>query len=246
MTQLSVNLNKIALLRNSRGHDYPNVLSMAARAVQNGAIGVTIHPRPDQRHARYSDVAGLSAWIAPLPGKELNIEGFPSEAFMNVVLEHKPDQCTLVPDADNQLTSDHGWSFPEQGEFLIPIIEQLKNADIRTSLFIDHDPEAARAAAQTGTDRVELYTGPYAEAYASKRQEEVTHAFAETARAAVDAGLGVNAGHDLDLTNLAYLLNKVPSIDEVSIGHALTVEALDQGWDSVIQQYVAICGASSL
>ncbi len=240
MTILSVNLNKIALLRNSRGHDYPHVITMAKRALHAGAEGVTIHPRPDQRHATYQDVTELKAWIGDHPGKELNIEGYPSEKFMEVVLAARPHQCTLVPDADNQLTSDHGWSLPEQTEFLQPIISRLKDAGIRVSLFVDNDPEIAKTAAETGTNRIELYTGPYAEAYGTEQQGDVTLSYVHTAQAAIGSGLGINAGHDLDLNNLAHLIAEIPAIAEVSIGHALTAEALDYGWDDTIKRYVDI------
>ncbi|MEM1157312.1 MAG: pyridoxine 5'-phosphate synthase [Verrucomicrobiota bacterium] len=240
MTVLSVNLNKIALLRNSRGHDYPHVLTMAERAITAGAAGVTIHPRPDQRHATYQDVSDLKTWISKYPGKELNIEGYPSDKFMEVVLMAQPHQCTLVPDADNQLTSDHGWSLPQQTHLLQPFIGQLKGAGIRVSLFIDNKPEIAMAALDTGTDRVELYTGPYAEAYAARQQSSVTLSYVQTAQAAVESGLGINAGHDLDLDNLAHLISEIPAIAEVSIGHALTAEALDYGWEKTIERYVEI------
>ncbi|MEM6884483.1 MAG: pyridoxine 5'-phosphate synthase [Verrucomicrobiota bacterium] len=240
MTILSVNLNKIALLRNSRGHDYPHVITMAERALQAGAEGVTIHPRPDQRHATYQDVIELKTWISDHPGKELNIEGYPSEKFMDVVIAAQPHQCTLVPDADNQLTSDHGWSLPEQTELLQPIISRLKEAGIRVSLFVDNDPQVATAAVETGTDRVELYTGPYAEAYTTDQQSAMTLSYAKTAQAAAASGLGINAGHDLDLKNLHYLISEIPAIAEVSIGHALTAEALNYGWDETIKRYVKI------
>ena len=240
MAILSVNLNKIALLRNSRGHDYPHVITMAERALRAGAAGVTIHPRPDQRHATYQDVSELKAWIGDFPEKELNIEGYPSEKFMEVVLKAKPHQCTLVPDADNQLTSDHGWSLPQQTNLLQPIIHKLQDAGIRVSIFIDNAPEVARLAAETGTNRVELYTGPYANAYGTDQQSTITFSYAETARVAADAGLGINAGHDLDLANLGHLMDAIPQIEEVSIGHALTAEALDYGWDQTVSRYVEI------
>jgi len=245
VTILSVNLNKIALLRNSRGHDYPRVIRMAERSIAAGASGVTIHPRPDQRHATYQDVTELKAWISDHPEKELNIEGYPSEKFMEVVLKAKPHQCTLVPDADNQLTSDHGWSLPQQTSLLQPIIQKLQDAGIRSSIFIDNEPEVAQVAAETGADRVELYTGPYADAYSTDQQSSITCSYAETAQAAVAAGLEINAGHDLDLVNLSHLISTVPEIVEVSIGHALTVEALDYGWDETIRRYMKILAANT-
>lgn len=240
MAILSVNLNKIALLRNSRGHDYPHVITMAERALQAGAEGITIHPRPDQRHATYQDVSELKAWISDYPDKELNIEGYPSEKFLEIVLAAKPHQCTLVPDADNQLTSDHGWSLPEQTTKLQSITSRLKDSGIRVSLFIDNDPEIAKVAAETGSNRVELYTGPYAEAYETDQQSPVTLSYVNTAKSAAAEGLGINAGHDLDLNNLDYLMSEIPEIAEVSIGHALTAESLDHGWDETIRRYVKI------
>ncbi|MGF1679431.1 MAG: pyridoxine 5'-phosphate synthase [Candidatus Methylacidiphilales bacterium] len=243
MTVLSVNLNKVALLRNSRGQNLPNVLHMAQRATARGAAGVTIHPRPDERHATRQDARELARWVRSMSGTsdvELNIEGYPSEDFLELMNEVRPHQCTLVPDAPGQLTSDHGWDLPAQTAFLIPILTQLRENGIRTSLFIDPDPEAARAAVDTGTDRVELYTGPYAAAYTTTEREAVTRSYEKCAQAALERSLGLNAGHDLDLKNLGFLLERIPGILEVSIGHALTVEALDFGWDETIRRYVGL------
>ncbi|TJZ75538.1 pyridoxine 5'-phosphate synthase [Chitiniphilus eburneus] len=241
-TQLSVNLNKIALIRNSRGRDYPSVTHFAELALGHGAHGVTIHPRPDQRHARYADVDALKAVVAAHPGRELNIEGYPDARFLDVVLAACPTQCTLVPDEPGQLTSDHGWDILRHGERLAQIVAQLKGAGIRVSLFVDPDPVQIAATPATGADRVELYTESYAHAYAEGRWLEEWERFAVAARVARELGLGLNAGHDLNLDNLGNFL-RIPGIDEVSIGHALTVEALEQGFAATIQRYVAIMQA---
>lgn len=245
MTLLSVNLNKVALLRNSRGQNVPDLLTMAKRAVDAGAGGVTIHPRPDQRHAKYSDVESLAKWVSGLDGIELNIEGYPSETFLSVIEQHGPHQCTLVPDAENQLTSDHGWDIPKHLDFLRQTVARLKMRGIRTSLFIDHEPERALQAAETGTDRVELYTGPYAHAFGTPDQNQVLSAFVATARSAIDAQVELNAGHDLNLDNLGVLIRHIPEIKEVSIGHALTVEALDLGWEETIRRYAEILSTNA-
>ncbi|MEM6820565.1 MAG: pyridoxine 5'-phosphate synthase [Verrucomicrobiota bacterium] len=244
MTVLSVNLNKIALLRNSRGHDYPNVLHMAERSLKLGAGGVTVHPRPDARHATYEDVRRLRTWIKTFPDCELNVEGYPSESFLDLIEETAPHQCTLVPDADNQLTSDHGWDLPKEIELLKPMVSKIKEAGVRVSIFIDANPKIASLAKETGTDRVELYTGPYAEDFSTAKAEVTMASYQKTAQTAFEAGLGINAGHDLDLNNLAPLLKRIPKIEEVSIGHALTVEALDLGWDETIRRYLEITNAS--
>lgn len=242
-TALSVNLNKVALLRNARGRDFPSVEAFAHSALQAGAVGVTIHPRPDQRHARYSDVSMLKTLLADYPDCELNIEGNPDEAFLEVVMAVKPHQCTLVPDAPDQITSDHGWDLSQSAERLAPILAQLKAEGIRSSVFMDPEPSAMAAAAAVGADRVELYTESYAEAYAQQATDlqATLSTYAESAKAAHAAGLGVNAGHDLDLRNLPAFLRAVPEVLEVSIGHALTVESLWQGWEATVSQYAKIC-----
>ena len=239
-TVLSVNLNKIALIRNSRGRNDPDVCVFARMALNNGAGGVTIHPRPDQRHARYSDAHELKALLADYPGKELNIEGNPVDEFLDVVLEVKPEQCTLVPDDPNQITSDHGYDLTKDGEMLKPIVERLQAAGIRVSIFMDPVPEQMALASQLGVERVELYTEGWAQAFGSETQEAVLESYRASAAAAREVGLEVNAGHDLDLQNLATFLT-IPGVDEVSIGHALTVEALHQGYESVVRQYATIC-----
>ena len=233
MPRLSVNLNKVALIRNSRGANYPDLLRVATDCERFGAQGITIHPRPDQRHARYDDVAALKEVVTT----ELNIEGYPSEEFLRVVLASRPDQVTLVPDAPGQLTSDHGWDTIAREKALTDIIERLKNVGIRTSIFVDADRRMLDGALRVGTDRVEFYTGPYAAGYASDRAAAVAP-FAEASSYAAGLGLGINAGHDLNLENLAYFADRLPDLQEVSIGHALISDALYFGLANTVQQYL--------
>ena len=239
MTQLSVNLNKFALLRNSRGRDYPNVVQMGNRCLEAGVHGITIHPRPDQRHAKYSDAADLNALIQQYPDRELNIEGNPIPPFLDCVLLTKPHQCTLVPDDPDQLTSDHGWDLRKEGERLIPIIRELQQEGIRVSLFMDPIPEQIILAPQIGTDRIELYTEAYAQAYEAGKTESVLAIYQQAAVKAQEMGIGVNAGHDLSLQNLAFFL-QIPQVLEVSIGHALVVESFDHGLEGTITRYLKI------
>ena len=243
MTALSVNLNKIALLRNARGMNFPRVTDFAALCVEYGSDGITIHPRPDQRHATYQDVTDLSEFVAYHPNVEFNIEGYPTTDFLQIVKAAKPHQCTLVPDAPDQITSDHGWNTKSEGHFLRPIIAELKEQGIRTSIFLDPDAHMVYSAAETGADRIELYTEEYARSYRGENHDTVFNQYAETALKAQQAGLGVNAGHDLNQKNLAAFLT-IPDILEVSIGHALTVEALLDGYESTIRSYVSIIEAS--
>ncbi|MBJ7538473.1 pyridoxine 5'-phosphate synthase [Marinomonas transparens] len=238
MTHLSVNLNKIGLLRNSRGRNYPNLMSMAERTLELGAFGITIHPRPDQRHATYQDAYDLKNLLQRFPDRELNIEGFPDSQFLSVVLEVEPDQCTLVPDDPNQLTSDHGWNVARDQDALRPVIAKLKEKGIRVVLFMDPEAENMTLAKEIGADRVELYTEAYANAYGKDGFEQVVEQYQQAAQAAIDAGLGVNAGHDLDLNNIEPLC-RAGRVTEVSIGHALTIEALDLGWDNVVKAYLS-------
>ena len=241
MTVLSINLNKVALLRNQRNIDYPSVTGMARIALQAGVGGITVHPRPDERHCRKSDVYELSKMLAkeyPAP-IEFNIEGNPTEDFMALVAETRPQQVTLVPDDPDQNTSDHGWDILGNRERLTEIVDRLHAQNARVSVFIDHEPEIALAAAEIGADRVELYTGPYFECYFREDREQVLSQYKNTAIAARDAGLGVNAGHDLNLDNLAHFLHAIPWTDEVSIGHALTADALIYGMDGAIKAYLA-------
>lgn len=236
MTRLSVNVNKIALLRNSRGGERPSVVEMAGLAVASGAQGITVHPRPDGRHIRRHDVYDLKAML----DVEFNIEGNPTPDFMDLVLDVRPDQCTLVPDDPEQLTSDHGWNLARDGERVAPLIAQLTDAGIRVSLFMDPEPADMALAKQAGADRIELYTESYARAYATPEGDSVLAAFRAAADAALAAGLSVNAGHDLDQQNLGALIRAIPEIDEVSIGHALVSEALLEGWTATIRNYLRI------
>jgi pyridoxine 5-phosphate synthase len=245
MTHLSVNINKVALLRNSRGRDYPSVAWFSERCLALGAHGITLHPRPDQRHARYSDVHELRRLVERFPGTELNVEGNPTPDFLDVVIAAKAHQCTLVPDAPGQLTSDHGWDLRAEAARLEPILARLRQAGIRSSLFIDYDSPDLALARQLGADRVELYTEPYAHHYenAAKRAR-MREGFVRAAAAAQAAGLGVNAGHDLNLDNLALFVG-IPGILEVSIGHALIVECLSFGLPHVIESYLRIVRAAA-
>jgi pyridoxine 5-phosphate synthase len=223
MTRLSVNINKIATLRNSRGGDNPNLVQVAKDCERFGAQGITVHPRPDERHIRYQDVQDLSKILTT----EFNIEGNPKEdKFVALVLAVKPAQVTLVPDALGQLTSDHGWDTISEQAYLKNVIEKFKTAGIRVSIFVDPDEKMVQAAATTGTDRIELYTEMYAKQFAKDNKEAAIAPYIVAAALANKLGLGINAGHDLDRFNLPYLIQQIPSIDEVSIGHALISDAL--------------------
>lgn len=233
MIHLSVNINKIATIRNSRGGNYPDVVKAAVDCERFGADGITIHPRPDERHIRYNDARA----IRPLIRTEFNIEGNPREPrFVALVMELRPHQVTLVPDAINQLTSNHGWDTIANRDYLRNIITQFKNAGIRTSIFIDPSVAMVKGAAQTGTDRIELYTEAYAKNYPEDRVMAIAP-FVEAAKAANSVGLGINAGHDLNLDNLAYFAQNIPGLQEVSIGHALISDALYFGMENTIQMY---------
>lgn len=233
MTRLSVNINKIATLRNSRGANHPDVLKAAVDIQAFGADGITVHPRPDERHIRYADVYA----IKPIITTEFNIEGNCSEQkFVDLVLAVKPDQVTLVPDALDQLTSDHGWDTVKHREYLREMIALFKQAGIRVSIFVDPDVKMVEGAAETGTDRIELYTESYARIYT---QDPVKAAapYIQAALAAKQLGMGINAGHDLDMYNLKYFHEQVPGLDEVSIGHALISDALYLGLENTVQLY---------
>ena len=232
-TKLSVNINKIATLRNARGANYPDVLDFAVKIQEYGANGITIHPRPDERHIRYADARALR----PLVTTELNIEGNPISSFIDLVLEVKPEQVTLVPDDPNQLTSDHGWDTLTHKDFLREIIQELKNNQIRTSIFVDPVAKMIEGAKNTGTDRIELYTESYAKFFATNKQ--IVDDFALASKLAHELGLGINAGHDLNLDNIAYFKNSLPYLDEVSIGHALIVESLQYGIENVVNMYLS-------
>lgn len=233
MTKLSVNINKIATLRNSRGGDNPNVIQAALDCQRFGADGITVHPRPDERHIRYADVRD----IASLIHTEFNIEGNPTEdKFVQLVLEVKPQQVTLVPDALGQLTSNHGWNTIKDAVYLRDIVSVFKNAGIRVSIFIDPDLAFAEAAADTGTDRIELYTESYAQQYKADKNTAIKQ-YITAANAAYKKGLGINAGHDLDRYNLGFFAQNIPQLAEVSIGHALIADALYYGLENTIQMY---------
>lgn len=233
-TNLSVNINKIATLRNARGENNPDVAQAAVDCERFGADGITVHPRPDERHIRRSDVLTLR----PLVKTEFNIEGYPSEDFMRLVMMVRPEQVTLVPDAADALTSSAGWDVAENMEFLTGIVDRLREAGIRSSIFVGTDVDNIVLAAKTGVDRVELYTKPYADMYETDPQRAVAP-FAEAARAARKVGLGVNAGHDLSLKNLKFFKDNVPYLNEVSIGHALICDALYMGLEATVKAYKA-------
>lgn len=248
-TQLSVNLNKIALLRNSREGNYPDVVQHGQICLDAGADGLTVHPRPDQRHIRPDDVLALSELLETKEGIEFNIEGNPhAEAsgrypgFMALVGQARPDQCTLVPDSEDQLTSDHGFDLTRSSETLKPIIAELHDFGCRVSLFMDPDLEQIDLARAVGADRIELYTGPYAAAHKARNSEldALLDRYRLAARHAREIGLGVNAGHDLNLDNLHEFLH-IRGVDEVSIGHALTVDALQMGLAAAVRAYLKIC-----
>ena len=233
MTKLSVNINKFATIRNSRGGNNPDVVKAALDAERFGADGVTVHPRPDERHIRYADVRA----IKPLLKTEFNIEGNPKEQkFIDLVLEVKPHQVTLVPDAEGQLTSDHGWNTIKEKEYLVDIIQTFKNAGIRTSIFVDADEAIIEGAAATGTDRIELYTEGYA-AHFLENKEAAIQPYIIAAKLANKLQLGINAGHDLDLQNLQYFAQNIPGLLEVSIGHALVCDAIYLGYENAVQMY---------
>ena len=234
MTKLSVNINTIATIRNARGGNMPDVIKAALDCEDFGAEGITVHPRPDERHIRYSDVRTLK----PLIRTEFNIEGNPIPSFIDLVTEVIPDQVTLVPDAHDAITSNAGWDTIRNRDFLREVCSEFKRKGIRTSIFVDPDPRMAHAAAECGCDRIELYTESYASMYA-KRREAAIEPFLRTAEAAREAGLGVNAGHDLNLENLEYFIRTIPWTAEVSIGHAIICDALYMGLEATIQSYLS-------
>jgi pyridoxine 5-phosphate synthase len=238
-TKLSVNLNKVALLRNQRDVGYPSVLEAARLVVGAGAHGITVHPRPDERHVRRTDVTELAALIRDEfdPAIEYNIEGYPTPEFVALIGAVCPDQVTLVPDAPDQRTSDHGWDLREPGR-LPPLIRELKASGARVSLFMDPDPGTIATAATIGADRIELYTGPYAEAFAAGEAALLLRRYVQAAEAAEEAGLGVNAGHDLNLDNLPAFCHVIPQLAEVSIGHAITADALRIGFPAAVEAYL--------
>ena len=233
MIRLSVNINKIATLRNARGGSIPNLVKAAKDIEMYGGQGITVHPRPDQRHITYKDIENLS----PIITTEFNIEGNPNPEFIKLVLKYKPDQVTLVPDDPNQITSDHGWNTIEHKDFLIEVIAKFKDAGIRTSVFVDPIVEMVEGAKAVGADRIELYTESYASTY-SYNKEKAIYPFVLTANVARDIGLGLNAGHDLSLENLNYFAKNIPWLNEVSIGHALIADSLYYGLDNAVNMYL--------
>ena len=237
-TALSVNLNKVALVRNTRHLGVPSVTRAATFCLQAGASGITVHPRPDERHIRADDVRSLATLMKTWPEREFNIEGNPFQNLMNFVRQYQPHQCTFVPDSEGQFTSDHGWNLALDADRLRPLITQAKSLGVRVSLFMDADPEAMVAAKAVGADRVELYTEPYAAAWGNPQQGAQLARFAQAAQAALDVGLAVNAGHDLNRDNLTDFLRAVPGVAEVSIGHALIADALELGYRAAVQDYL--------
>jgi len=238
LTALSVNLNKVALVRNTRHLGIPSVTRAAELCLQAGAAGITVHPRPDERHIRAGDVGDLAALLKQWPQAEFNIEGNPFHNLMEHVREFRPHQATFVPDSEGQFTSDHGWSFPQDAGRLQPLIDEAHALGVRVSLFMDPIPEAMAAARAIGADRVELYTETWARAFGTPDEARVLAQFADTARAALAVGLGLNAGHDLSRDNLSTFLRGVPGVLEVSIGHALIADALELGYEATVRDYL--------
>ena len=236
-TALSVNVNKVALVRNTRHLGIPSVTRASEICLQAGAQGITIHPRPDERHIRATDVYELAELMKRWPEAEFNIEGNPTQNLMEFIRQTRPHQATFVPDSEDQFTSDHGWMFPQDAERLKPLIAECKALGVRVSLFMDPLPEQMAAAKAVGADRVELYTEPYAAAWATPEKEKQLQIYAAAAQAALDAGLGINAGHDLNRDNLPEFVARVPGLQEVSIGHALIADALELGYAETVRAY---------
>ena len=237
-TALSVNLNKVALVRNTRHLGIPSVTRAATLCLQAGAQGITVHPRPDERHIRGHDVVDLAELMQAWPDREFNIEGNPLQNLMGIVRQFKPQQCTFVPDSEGQFTSDHGWNPESDTDTLRPLIAEAKALGVRVSLFMDAEPSSMAWAKALGADRVELYTEPFAAAWGKAGQQAQLDRFAQAAQAALDAGLGVNAGHDLNRDNLTAFIQRVPGVQEVSIGHALIADALELGYSATIAAYL--------
>ncbi|OJU90715.1 MAG: pyridoxine 5'-phosphate synthase [Burkholderiales bacterium 66-5] len=237
-TQLSVNVNKVALVRNTRHLGIPSVVRAAELCLAAGAHGITVHPRPDQRHIRPQDVLDLAGLLKAWPQAEYNIEGNPTQNLMAFIRRVRPSQATFVPDSEDQFTSDHGWNFPQDAGRLKPLIAECRELGVRVSLFMDPLPGQMQAARAAGADRVELYTEPYAAAWGSEGQEREMRRYAAAAQAALEAGLGVNAGHDLNLHNLGAFLARVPGVLEVSIGHAFIGDALERGYGAAVNAYL--------
>ncbi len=240
MTRLSVNINKIATLRNARGGNNPDVVKAAVDCERFGAQGITVHPRPDERHIRYDDVTKLKDVVKT----EFNIEGYPDKRYLNAVHEVRPTQATLVPDGPDAITSNSGWDTLTHAHFLADIIQEIKSAGVRVSIFVDPLPRMVEGAAKLGADRIELYTEPYAREFLVNKEVAVKP-YIECGKIAASAGLGLNAGHDLDLHNLEFLVKSIPALDEVSIGHALICDALYYGLENTIQMYLQQCTRAS-
>ncbi len=240
MTKLSVNVNKIALLRNSRGRDFPNVINFAKKFIDLGVHGITVHPRQDERHITVKDAYELAEFLQGYPDIEYNIEGYPSDDFMKIISETKPDQCTLVPDGINQITSDHGWDMTQHQKRITEVAIELRNCGVRSAVFLDPEIQQVELVAQTGVDRIELYTEEFASTFATKEQQMVFLKYQTAAQKAQELGLAVNAGHDLDSKNLSTFLT-IPNILEVSIGHVLTIECILEGMPTVVKRYLEIC-----
>lgn len=236
MTRLSVNINKIATLRNARGGNNPDVIKTAIDCERFGAQGITVHPRPDERHIRYDDVLKLKEVV----NTEFNIEGYPDSRYMSLIREVRPAQATLVPDGPDAITSNAGWDTLRHDSFLLEIVREIQSIGVRVSIFVDPLPRMVEGAVKTGADRIELYTEPYAREFHVSKNVAIKP-YIESARIAGEAGLGINAGHDLDLHNLNYLVKNIPSLDEVSIGHALICDALYLGLENTIQLYLKAC-----
>lgn len=244
MTKLSVNLNKIALLRNSRGRDFPSVVNFANKFMALGVEGITVHPRQDERHITQQDAYDLGDLLAENAAVEYNIEGYPSEDFLLLVEKIKPTQCTLVPDAPDQLTSDHGWDLQQDMQLVQDTCARLKKAGVRAAIFLDPDVQHVELAAKSGCDRVEFYTESFAQSFYTEQGESILTQYKQAVARAIELGIEVNAGHDLDLQNLPTFLT-ISGVLEVSIGHVLTIECIEQGMQSVIAQYLQICKNSA-
>ncbi len=244
MTQLSVNVNKIALLRNSRGRDFPNVINFAKKFMDLGVHGITVHPRQDERHITVKDAYELAEFLQDFPDVEYNIEGFPSADFLKIIRDTKPDQCTLVPDGVNQVTSDHGWNMTRHKKRISELAIEIRDYGVRSAVFLDPEVHQVELVAQTGVDRIELYTEEFAHFFGTKEQDITLQKYRLAAQKAQQLGLGVNAGHDLDSQNLATFLT-IPAILEVSIGHVLTIECIEKGMPTVVKKYLDICNNSA-
>ncbi len=243
MTQLSVNINKIALLRNARGRDFPNVIDFAKKFIDLGVHGITVHPRQDERHITVKDAYELAEFLQDFEHVEYNIEGYPSKDFMKIIAQTKPDQCTLVPDGVNQVTSDHGWDLTLHQQKITELGKEIRDYGVRSAVFLDAEIAQVQRVASTGVDRIELYTEEFASTFQTPKQAQTLEKYRQAAALAQQLGLGVNAGHDLDSKNLATFL-QITGILEVSIGHVLTIECIEQGMEQVIKKYLTICAGA--